>query len=154
MESGCFMTRENDVGFTVRRLSNLIKRDVEKSKLRLGLDPVGGVNGWAIGFLYENRDKDVFQKDFEEHFSIRRSTASNMLKTMEQKGFIERVSVESDARLKKIVLTEKAVELHKKIMEEIKLREERLRSGVDSAELETFFKVMKQLSANMEDNDD
>jgi len=148
------MNRENDIGFTVRRLSNLIKRDVEKSKIRLGLDPVGGVNGWAIGFLYENRDKDIFQKDFEEQFAIRRSTASNILKSMEQKGFIVRVNVESDARLKKIVLTEKAIELHKKIMEEIKRREERLRSDIDAAELETFFKVMEKLSANMEDNDD
>lgn len=127
---------------------------MEKSKIRLGLDPVTNVNGWAIGYLYDNQDRDIFQKDFEDHFSIRRSTASNILKTMEQKGFIERVSVETDARLKKIVLTEKAIEIHEKIIEEINEREKRLRQGVNSAELETFFKVMKQLSANMEDNDD
>lgn len=145
------MEKEQDVGFAVRKLSNLIKRDVEKSKLKLGLDPVGGVNGWAIGFLYANREKDIFQKDFEEQFSIRRSTASNILKTMEQKGFIERISVESDARLKKIVLTEKAIEIHKKIMEDIKFREERLCKGVSETDLEVFFKVMKQFSANMED---
>lgn len=148
------MNKENDIGFAVRRLSNLIKRDVEKSKIRLGLDPVTGVNGWAIGYLIDNRDKDIFQKDFESHFSIRRSTASNILKTMEQKGLIERISVDTDARLKKIVLTEKAIEIHKKIVKEIEEREERLRVGVTNAELETFFNVMKKLSANMEDNND
>ena len=148
------MNRENDIGFNIRRLSNLIKRDVEKSKLRLGLDPVSDVNGWAIGYFYEKRNEDIFQKDFENQFSIRRSTASNILKTMEQKGLILRVSVESDARLKKIVLTEKAIDIHKKIMEEIEEREIRLRKGVDEDELKTFFKVIKKLSANMEDNDD
>ena len=112
--------RENDIGFVVRKLSNLIKRDVEKSRIKLGFEDIKGINGWAIAFFYENRGKDIFQKDFEEKFSIRRSTASVILKTMEQKGLVERISVKSDARLKKIVLTEKAVDIHNKITEEIK----------------------------------
>ena len=148
------MDREKDIGFAVRRLSNLIKRDVEKSKIRLGLDPVTSVNGWAIGYLFANRDKDIFQKDFENQFSIRRSTASNILKSMEQKGLIERISVESDARLKKIVLTEKAFEIHRKIMLEIEEREQRLRKNISEDELTAFFNVMNKLSANMEDTDD
>lgn len=148
------MKRENEIGFVVRRLSNLIKRDVEKSKVRLGLDPMSDVNGWAIGYFYDNRDRDIFQKDFENKFSIRPSTASNILKTMEQKGFIERVSVEADARLKKIVLTDKAVNLHKKVIKEINDREDRLKTDILAEELEIFFRVMGKLAANMEDSND
>lgn len=148
------MKRENEIGFVVRRLSNLIKRDVEKSKARLGLDPLSDVNGWAIGYFYDNRDRDIFQKDFENKFSIRPSTASNILKTMEQKGFIERISVETDARLKKIVLTEKAINLHKKVIKEIGAREDRLKTDISPEELEIFFRVMGKLTANMEDSND
>ena len=148
------MKRENEIGFVVRRLSNLIKRDVESSKQRIGLDPLTDVNGWAIGYLYDNRDKDIFQKDFENKFSIRPSTASNILKTMEQKGLIERLSVESDARLKKIVLTDAAIEIHKRITEEIAEREKRLRMGIDEADLDVFFEVINRLSFNMEEHDD
>lgn len=148
------MNREKDIGFAVRKISNLIKRDVEKTRIRLGIDPVKGVNGWAIKYFYDNRDKDIFQKDFETKFSIRRSTASCILKTMEQKGLILRQSVESDARLKKIVLTEKAVEIHHKITEEIHNREKRLRNGISPDDLEVFFKVIDRLCVNMEDNDD
>ncbi len=148
------MKRENEIGFVVRRLSNLIKRDVESSKLRLGIDPVRGVNGWAIGYLYDNRGRDIFQKDFESKFSIRPSTASNILKNMEQKGFIERISVESDARLKKIVLTEKAIEIHKNVIKEINAREKRLKCGISDSDLKTFFSVMERLTANMEDSND
>ena len=148
------MNRENDIGFVVRRLSNLIKRDVEKSKINLGLDPVKGVNGWAISYFYENRHRDIFQKDFENQFSIRGSTASKILKTMEQKGYIQRIAVESDARLKKIVLTENAMELHKRIISEIEAREERMRKGLSKQELDTFFNVMNKLCDNMEDKDD
>jgi len=148
------MDREKDIGFCVRRLSNLIKRDVEKSRIKLGVDPVKGVNGWAIKYFYDNRNKDIFQKDFETEFSIRRSTASCILKTMEQKGLILRQSVESDARLKKIVLTEKAIELHHKITEEIQNREKRLRKGISPDDLVIFLNVIEKLCVNMEDNDD
>ena len=60
------------------------------------------------------------------------------------------MSVESDARLKKIVLTDKAVSVHKKICEDIAEREKRLRTGIDEEELNTFFRVMEKLKKNME----
>jgi len=144
------MDKENDIGFAVRKLSNLIKRDVEKSKSKLGIDPVKGVNGWAINYFYENRDKDIFQKDFETKFSIRPSTASKILKSMEQKGFIKRLAVKSDARFKKITLTDKAIKLHEDVILSIKQREKRLREGVTEEEIKLFFEVMKKFSANME----
>lgn len=148
------MRRDNEIGFAVRRLFNAIKRDIESSNENEGIEHIKGINGWAISYFYDNRDKDVFQRDFEEKFSIRRSTASRMLKTMEQKGFIERVSVTSDARLKKIVLTNKAIENHERIIKSIKKREEKLKQGLSDSELKTFFDVMKKLTANMEENND
>ena len=146
--------REKEVSFITRKLANLIKRDVEKSCNKLGFERVKGVNGWAIAYFYENRGNNIFQKDFEEKFSIRRSTASVILKNMEEKGLIMRVSVESDARLKKIVLTEKAIEIHKKILNNIKEREKRLRKGISEEELEIYFKVMQKFCDNMEDQND
>lgn len=146
--------QNKDIGLTVRKLSNLIKRDIESSPSRIGVDTIKGVNGWAIRYFYENSDKDIFQKDFEERFSIRRSTASKILKTMEEKGYIKRVSVESDARLKKIILTDTAIEVHKRITADIAAREKRLRQNVTEQELETFFKVMEKFTANLEDYND
>ncbi len=148
------MGRDTEICFAVRRLFNAIKRDIEASNEKEGIEHIKGINGWAINYFYENRDKDVFQRDFEERFSIRRSTASRMLKTMEQKGFIERLAVKNDARLKKIVLTDKAIKNHERILSGIKKREERLKLGINDSELELFFNVMKKLTANMEaDND-
>ena len=148
------MSRENDIGFAVRMLSNAIKRDVEKAHTKLKIEHPKGVDGWAINYFYENRGKDVFQKDFEEKFSIRRSTASRMLKNMEQKGFIKRESVEFDARLKKITLTEKAEKQHKLILESIKKREERLRNGLSEQEVKIFLELLKRITHNMEEQND
>ncbi len=148
------MGRDNEIGFAVRRLFNAIKRDIEASAETEGIEHIKGVNGWAITYFYDNREKEIFQRDFEERFSIRPSTASRMLKTMEQKGFIERVGVQNDARLKKILLTEKAIENHEKIIKSIEKREKRLKNGITKGDLQTFFDVMKKLTANMEENND
>ena len=148
------MKERNDIGFKVRILANLLKRDIEKSKCELGIELPKGINGWAISYFFDNSDKDIFQKDFENEFSIRRSTASNILKTMEQNGFIKRESVKSDARLKKIVLTEKAINIHKSVLRSINEREERLRKGLTADETEAFLKITDKLIANMEESND
>ncbi|MBR4116728.1 MAG: MarR family transcriptional regulator [Clostridia bacterium] len=148
------MKERNDIGFKVRMLANIIRRDVERGKSELGINLPKGINGWAISYFYNNSDRDIFQKDFEAEFSIRRSTASNILKTMEQNGFINRVSVESDARLKKIVLTEKAVNIHKAVLSNINDREKRLRKGLTEDEINTFLKIADKLMANLEEDND
>lgn len=145
------MHSERRIGFEIRCLNNLIKRDVERSKV---FQQSTGLHGWAIGWLYENREREVFQRDFEEHFSIRRSTASNILSLMEKNGMIERKSVEHDGRLKKIVLTERAIEVHKMIQSDIKQREKRLMNGIAPEELDVFFKVVSQIKANLEEKND
>ncbi len=148
------MQREKNISFNIRRLSNYIKRDIEKNSACGKIDLPKGVNGWAIGYFYDNRDKEIFQRDFENRFSIRRSTASNILKKMEQNGFIERVSVESDARLKKIILTEKAIKIHHDIMNNINDREQRLRKGFSESEIESFLSMIDRFVSNLEDQND
>lgn len=147
------MQPEKTVGFEVRSLNNLIKRDVERSEI-FNMCRTTGLHGWAIKYFYDNREKDIFQRDFEERFSIRRSTASKMLGLMEKKGLIERQSVSSDARLKKIVLTEKAVQLHERITQDILDREKRLLAGISPEKLEIFYEVIDTIKANLEVKND
>ncbi len=148
------MQHEKNIGFNVRRLANYIRRDIEKSSASGKIVLPKGVNGWAIHYFYDNRDKQIFQRDFENRFSIRRSTASNILKTMEQNGFIQRVSVENDARLKQIILTDKAIKIHEEIMNDIKRREALLRKGFTEIEIEQFLSMIDRLILNLEDQND
>lgn len=141
--------QEKHIGFEIRTLNNLIKRDVEKSRL-FDYCRSTGLHGWAIGWFYENRDHDVFQRDFEERFSIRRSTASKILSLMEKNGLIKRESVEYDARLKKIVLTAQAIELHHRITEEMRERDERMKRDITTEELECFYRVVDKIKSNLE----
>jgi MarR family transcriptional regulator, repressor for mepA len=59
----------------------------------------------VIDFLSDNETQGVGQKAIEIEFNIRRSTASTLLKRMEDKGLITRTAIASDARQKVVQLT-------------------------------------------------
>ena len=109
------MPPRETIGFDIRTLSILIKRYIDGSATKQYVDNLTGTHGWVIGYLYDNRDHDVYQRDLETQFSIRRSTATGILQLMEKNELILREPVESDARLKKLVLTEKALDIHKMV---------------------------------------
>ena len=109
LKKGVF-SMDRKLGFEIGRTSRLIKRILDNNSQKEYIDKVTGTHGWALGYFHRNRDKDIFQKDFEKEFDIRRSTASHILSLMEENGIITRESVPYDARLKKIVLTEKDFE--------------------------------------------
>ena len=55
------MKGERHVGGEIRVLSNLIKRCMDD-----GMPPeTTGMQGWIIGFLHRNEDRDMFQRDVE-----------------------------------------------------------------------------------------
>lgn len=142
------MDRTKTIGFRVRTLSLSIKRAVDAAK---GHADGGCTNthGWVIGYLYDNRNRDVYQRDIEKQFSVRRPTMTEILKLMEKNGLVERVRDESDARLKKIKLTPLALEIHEKHERDIECFEHRIRNGITEEEMSAFFSVIDKISANI-----
>ena len=74
--------------------------------------------------------KDLYQKDIEEEFQIRKSTVTGYVQLMEKNGYLTRESVKGDARKKRLVPTEKAEGLRQAILEDIKLSEKRMEKGI------------------------
>lgn len=95
-----------EIHCTDLKLSRNLSAHVRKS----GVDEVTMMHGWIIRYLYENREQDIFQKDIEQRFAVGRSTVTNLIQLMEKKGFVKRESVKQDARLKKVILTEKGLQ--------------------------------------------
>lgn len=142
------------IGVELSRTNNMLKRNWAKSEFKKNVDKVTGKNGWILSFLYENRDKDIFQKDIEQKFSIRRSTVSGIISLMEKKGFITRESVAHDARLKKLKITPKAEEMHQLMLQNLAATEESLKRGISEEELHIFFGVLEKIRKNTETGDD
>jgi DNA-binding MarR family transcriptional regulator len=108
-----------------------------------------GMHGFVLGYLYNHQDEEVYQKDLEKRFEIRRSTATQILSLMEKNGLVLRQPVPRDARLKRLVLTEKAIEMHKEVVKEIEAIDSLLIAGVTEKELQTFFAVIDKVKANL-----
>ena len=68
-------------------------------------------------YLYEHQDAEIYQKDIEKYFGICRSGVTNIIQALEKKGLVCRASVASDARLKKVMLTEAGREKSRKSLE-------------------------------------
>lgn len=143
--------RRREIGFELGMVSNLIRRSLNQRFAENGLEDLSGVQGPVIGSIYRNSEKqDVFQKDIEKWFNIRRSTATVMLQNMEQKGLIVRVPVPDDGRLKKIVLTDKAKEMHIRVKEQIDVFHRELEEGISKKEKEAFLATLDRIRGNLE----
>lgn len=140
--------KDRFLGQEIKKAANCIRR---KAALVGGdCSDITEANGWLIMYIFDHKDKDVFQKDIENVFSIRGSTSSNIISLMEKKGYIERVPVEYDARLKKLVLTQKAVEQCGIIQSKLAEFEKKMTQGISEQELEIFYSVLDRITANIE----
>ncbi|MGX8710219.1 MAG: MarR family winged helix-turn-helix transcriptional regulator [bacterium] len=137
------------IGLELRSLNNMIRRYFEFSSHKNEIETITGNNGWIIGYLADNADKDIFQKDLEDHFTITRSTASKVLSLMEQKGLIQRQAVAQDARLKKLVLTEKAWKIKGLMREDAERMERTLTNGFTEEEVETLYSYLQRMRTNI-----
>lgn len=142
--------KKERLGFEINHCARLIRRYMDTNAVKSYVDELTGTHGRALRYFYQNRDKDIFQKDFEKEFDIRRSTASNILSLMEKNGLIERKSVSRDARLKKIILTKKALELHHKVDEAFIKMEEDISEGITDEEKEVLLKIIEKINTNIE----
>ncbi len=138
------------LGFEIGKTSRLIRRVMDSSSTKEYIDKMTGTHGWALGYFHRNRHKDIFQKDFEKEFDIRRSTASRILALMEENGLIIRESVSYDARLKKIVLTEKALDLQSKVIRSFDALEDEYVKGISEEEMNIFYSVLDRINSNAE----
>ena len=87
---------------------------------------------------------------FLRQLLLRRSSATGVLQTMERGGLIRRVPVPQDARLKKLVVTQKGRELYALIYSDILETERRLTAGLSEQELAAFWQVLDKLRDNLE----
>ena len=142
------------LGYRIKTLSNLMKRNMDKH-FGPQHDRATMMQTWIIGFvqLRDSEGKDTFQKDIEEEFSINRSTTSEMLTLMSKRKLIKRVPVDYDGRLKKIVLTQKSLEIHEWINQTMIQLHEKLTNGLSSEEIEIFMDIRDKMIRNLSTDD-
>ena len=142
------------IGLKIRTLSHLIRRGIDDKINSSGLSEITGVQGFVIGYLYSNRNRDIFQRDLEKQFNLRRSSITSVLNNLEKKAYIRREEVNNDKRLKKVVLTAKGMEHQDKIDKIIQDYEKSLYQKFTDCEITELFKLLNKLEINIKKGQD
>lgn len=129
----------------VSKLSNKIRRKIDA--LASGGD-FSGAQGRVLHFIL-SQPEELFQKDIEEEFGLRPPTATEILKKMEQNGLIRRESAAHDGRLKRIIVSQKAMQYKEQVMDGLNQLEEELTAGISKKDMDTFYQVMEKMLENM-----
>ena len=129
----------------MNKLSNKIRRKIDTFASKSELS---GAQGRALDFILAQTD-DVFQKDIEEEYGLRPPTATELLKKMENNGLIRREVTSYDARLKRIIASDKALKYKEQVVSDLTGLEEVLTAGISPEELDVFFKVAEKMTDNL-----
>jgi DNA-binding MarR family transcriptional regulator len=133
----------------IKILSNELNRKVAELLKEDG-EPSSGIQMRILNFIHrKNHDSaPVYQKDIEQEFDIRRSTASGILQRMEKRAFIERQSCKEDNRLKAIFLTAAGQQKVKENINKLENFDDLLIKDIPEEELAIFFQLLEKLSEN------
>lgn len=148
--------KDMHIGPYVRHLSKSIRISIDEA-LDQELSSTGetrltSVQAHVMGYLNMQHELGnvVYQKDIEQVFHIQRSTATGILKLLEQRGSIRRVCEEKDARMKRIEVTEQARHTKKRIDSTIERVEKKLVTGLSDEEIRTYIELTEKMRRNLE----
>ena len=137
------------MGRLIGILSHQMARNRNNPSIVMESDELTAMQKHVLKFiLLETLHRDLYQKDIEEEFQIRKSTATGILQLMEKKGFIYRECAKQDARLKRILPTEKAESLRQPILHSIEEDEAAMIRGIPKEDVELCKQVLWQMCAN------
>ncbi len=137
---------EHRIGMEIRVLSKYMGRYLDDIH---GIDcMLSGPQGLILIYLCEN-DEEVYQKDIEKYFNIRRSIATGLLNSLEKNGYITKEPVENDKRMKKIKATEHAYSTVEKIDNHVIQLEKIMLDGIDEKEVKQFRDTISKMTLNL-----
>ncbi len=92
---------------------------------------------------------DVNQRDLEYALGIKASSVSSLVRNLEQKGFITCERLPQDTRNKRILLTEKGMQLRSMLDSARDQAEGKLTEGLTPQQLEVFRACLAQVMENL-----
>lgn len=99
--------------------------------------------------LTESMKRDVFPKDLEVFLEIKPSSVTSLIDNLERNGYLRRESLADDGRFKKLILTQKTLEIQEDISSRINDYIESIFVGISEEDLKVFEKVIIQMTKNI-----
>ncbi|WP_433753730.1 MarR family winged helix-turn-helix transcriptional regulator [Paenibacillus amylolyticus] len=133
-----------DIRHSLDRISSQMRRNYSESLRELNLY-VGQDNLLHRLWLGDG----VTQMQLSEHMKCEPPTVTNMVKSLEQNGFIYRKRDVQDARIMRIFLTDKGKELEKPVEYKWREQQEKLLHSISSEDRLILRQLMQQMERNI-----
>lgn len=131
-------------------LNATMKRFVDNFSHKQENELLTGANTWVLHYIAMNGDHPVYLRDVEKQFGVTRSSASKIVDLLVRKGFVERHTGETDARLRRLTLTEKAEALLETIQQDHEMMEDELLRGFSRNEIQTVLSFLHRMKNNID----
>lgn len=133
-----------DIRESLDKVSSKMRRDYSESLRELNLY-VGQDNLLARLWAGDG----ITQMQLADHLKCEPPTVTNMVKSLEQNGFIFRKRDEQDGRVMRIYLTEEGKELEKPVDIKWKQQQEKLLNSISPEERLVLRDLMKRMERNL-----
>lgn len=134
------------IGLYLKKILKEIEKELNNNLLELELT---SMQANILMYLFKNRDRVINQRDIENKFNLTNPTVNGILNRLESKGFINRMTSKIDARNKEIHLTNKSIELNKRMINESNKIEDKIKNGISKEELDLFYIVINKMYENI-----
>lgn len=114
--------------------------------------PPSPLQGRIMKYLVNNKDKEIYQKDLEDIFKVSKATVSSVLLSMENNKLIKRITLDTDARSKKIVLAENSQKVYEDMKIVFQKLNEELENGLSKEEVDNFYKTIEKMYKNIKND--
>ena len=136
--------KNTSAGYLVNHMARLLAKGLQDR-----IAPLGIVIG-QFPILLELWQKDgVSQRDLLVRLDIEQATLANTLNRMERDGLIKRTKDETDARVQKIWLTQKAVEIRDAAYHSANAQNDVALADLDADERTVFLDMMRRVIGAM-----
>lgn len=136
------------LGFEIRILSNLMYNRL--NQITLEAENLTIHQYWILSYLMSGVDGEVYQRDIEQLLSVKRSTANEMLRTMEERGYICRTVSAGNARRNVLSVTQTGIAARTRLAGDLSRCMLQLSREIPNSELEQFRKILHTLRRSLE----
>ena len=138
--------KRKKIGPKVQKLSHLMVQLKNRRMEHVGLTQQ---QANVIDYLYNHPDQDIYQKDIAAHLALKNSSVTSLIANLEKNGFLTKVADPTDARHKKIVLTDRACSEHLVCIDYVNAIEDRMTDGMTEEEKKLFNDLLRRAISNI-----
>lgn len=134
------------IGYKIKLVHNMFKSLIEKNEI-FQKSPLTRTEYMILSFVI-SQNRLICMKDIQERFNINRSTSSELLTSLETKGFVEKLINEEDSRIKYIKVTCEGKKEYLKIVKQFEQIDEEFTSCLNEEERQIFSDLLDKILDN------